>query len=180
VARVRSSTLPIQAGVVAGGLPEKTVYYERIVTLGWQQTWMFSEALTRLSLATCNLEFVQDETMGQDDRTLPSLVPENSFNNLYHDAEFCMPSWSSEFSAVEFVLWLSIRSWPIRKLDLFGVPKAYARANHLKSSENLRTQARCCTSYLYTTSHGGAHNPSLKNEPQRSPEPNLRMSFKHS
>ena len=66
---------------------------------------MFSEVLTRLSLAkaqvkgtryvlsafssrdTCNLGVVQNETMGQDDRTLPSLVPENSFNSLYHDAE---------------------------------------------------------------------------------------------
>ena len=33
------------------------------------------------------MEVVQNETMGQDDRTLPSLVPENSLNSLYHDAE---------------------------------------------------------------------------------------------
>jgi hypothetical protein len=66
---------------------------------------MFSEVLTRLTLAkaqvkgtryalsafsswdTCNLGVVRNETMGQDDRKLPSLVPENSFNSLYHDAE---------------------------------------------------------------------------------------------
>ena len=33
---------------------------------------------------------------------------------------------------------------------------------------------------LYTASHGGARSPSLKNEPQQSSKPNLRMSFKHS
>ena len=65
---------------------------------------MFSEVLTRFSLAKAQvkgaryalcvfrlgyLQFgvVQNETMGQDDRTLLSLLPENSFNSLYHGAE---------------------------------------------------------------------------------------------
>lgn len=77
------------------------------------------------ALSPNDRRMIDDELSGLFDTTQKLTIDSVRLRYL---AEPVQQSQSLSLDPVVYVLRLSIRDWPTRRLDLFGVPKAYARA----------------------------------------------------